>query len=110
MAWKSKNAAALVPAQSEYAFAQDVTIKDSTGFLLASDRLEGRFIRHFCACYGAINFALDRLVREPAERLSGGAVEEDFSRDYYNQLSQMVFNARSRLDVMREGEAMAEKR
>lgn len=63
---------------SDFTFAQDVTIRDQTGFLLVRERLVGRFVR----------------------RLGwGGDAEERFSRDFYGQLSQLTFNARMRWTV-----------
>ena len=39
--------ATLIPAITEATFAQDVSIRDSDGFLLVSDTLQARFIRYF---------------------------------------------------------------
>jgi hypothetical protein len=97
----------LLPAISEYTFAQDVTIRDASGFLLASESLKARFVRHFGGGYWVLNWLLDKTVREESERLSGNAQSEEFSRDFYGQMSQMVFNARARLAVLREGESAA---
>jgi hypothetical protein len=94
----------LVPVISEFTFAQDVTIRDSSGFQLASDTLQGRFVRYTGIGIWAVNSALDLLVRSEAEELTGDAPKKDFSRDFHGQLSQLAFNARMRSLVMRSFE------
>jgi hypothetical protein len=91
----------LVPAITEFTFAQDVTIRDSSGFQLASDTLQGRFIRYTGIGIWAVNSALDLLVRSDEDELTGDAPKKDFSRDFHRQLSQLAFNARMRSVVMR---------
>jgi hypothetical protein len=91
----------LVPAITEFTFAQDVTIRDSSGFQLASDTLQGRFVRYTGIGIWAVNSALDLLVRSEEEELTGDAPKKDFSRDFHRQLSQLAFNARMRSWVMR---------
>lgn len=91
----------LVPAITESTFAQEVTIRDSSGFLLASDTLQGRFIRYTGVGLWAVNGALDLFVRSDEEDLTGDSPKKDFSRDFHGQLSQLAFNARMRSWVMR---------
>jgi hypothetical protein len=91
----------LVPAITEFTFAQEVTILDSSGFQLASDTLQGRFVRYCGVGLWAVNGALDLLVRSDAEDLTGDSAQKDFSRDFYGQLSQLAFNARMRSLVIR---------
>jgi hypothetical protein len=91
----------LVPAISEFTFAQEVTIRDSSGFQLASDTLQGRFVRYNGIGIWAVNSALDLLVRSDEEDLTGDAAKKDFSRDFHGQLSQLAFNAHMRSLVMR---------
>lgn len=63
---------------ADFTFAQDISVRDETGFLLARTRLIGRFVR----------------------RLGwGGDAEARFSRDFYGQVSQLAFNARMRWTV-----------
>ena len=66
---------------TDYTFAQDISIRDETGFLLIRDTLTGRFVRRF-------GFSDD--------------TEEAFSRDYYGQLSQLTLNAKVRRQVLNE--------
>lgn len=91
----------LVPSISEFTFAQEVTIRDSSGFQLASDTLQGRFVRYNGIGIWAVNGALDLLVRSDEEELTGDAAKKDFSRDFHRQLSQLAFNAHMRSLVMR---------
>ena len=65
----------------EYTFAQDVVIRDETGFLLIRETLTGRLVRSF-------GFF--------------GHAEEELSRDFYGQLSQLAFNAKLRRRVLGE--------
>jgi hypothetical protein len=99
----------LVPAFTEYSVAQDVTIRDASGSLLASDSLKARFIEYVGAGMWAVNWALDTLVRPPEEALSGDAPARDFSRDFYAQLSQLAFNARVRAEVLRSFEPLPQE-
>ena len=71
---------------TDYTFAQDVTIRDENGFLLAKDTLTGRVMMRM----GFFEEAKD-----------------DFTRDYYGQISQMTFNAKLRRQVLRESQARA---
>jgi hypothetical protein len=62
---------------ADFTFAHEVVIRDETGFLLARDRLTGRFVR----------------------RMAWPWEDDDalpFSKDFYGQLSQLAFNARMR--------------
>jgi hypothetical protein len=94
--------ATLVPAYTESTFAQDVVIRDGTGFLLVSERLEGRIVRSFGFGAWAGSKLLDLLWRKKEDELSGKAVHADVSRDLYGQLSQMMLNAHMRWRVLRE--------
>jgi hypothetical protein len=91
----------LVPAITDSTFAQEVIIRDSSGFQLAADTFQGRFVRYTGVGLWAVNSALDLLVRSDAEELTGDAPKKDFSRDFHGQLSQLAFNARMRSLVMR---------
>lgn len=66
---------------ADFTFAQDVRVRDASGFLLAQETLTGRFI-------SKLGFFSD--------------AEEDFSRDFYGQLSQIALNARMRQSVLAE--------
>jgi len=66
---------------SDYTFAQDVVIRDSNGFMLVRETLTGRFVT-------VLGFFSD--------------AEEDFSKDYYAQISQLALNAKIRQRVLAE--------
>jgi len=95
----------LIPAVTEATFAQDVILRDTDGFLLGQDSLQGRFVRYFGLGYWAINGLMDLIVRDKSEQLTGSAQKEEFSRDFYGQLSQLVFHARMKQLVLRNFDA-----
>ena len=98
----------ILPAIDESMFAQDVTIRDSAGFLLLQDTLKGRVIRKFGAGTFLGNFVVDTVARKKEERITGSEVaKKDLSQDFYGQLSQLLFNAKMRWEVLQEaGPAM----
>lgn len=65
-----------------YTFAQDVTITDESGFLLIREHLTGRLIQRM--------------------GLSFSSGQEDFSKDFYGQVSQLTLNAQMRRQVLLE--------
>lgn len=91
----------VVPALSESSFELDVVIRDGSGFLLATDSLEGRIIQRVGVGVWAVEKALD-LTREDDEKIAKNAAEQDLSADLYGQLSQMVFNAQMQWEVLQE--------
>ena len=91
----------LVPAVSESSFELDVVIRDGSGFLLATDTLEGRIIKRVGVGVWAVEKALD-LAREDDEKIATDAAKQDLSADLYGQLSQMVFNAQMQWEVLQE--------
>ncbi|MED5370588.1 MAG: hypothetical protein VX899_06230 [Myxococcota bacterium] len=91
----------VVPAMSESSFALDVVIRDGTGFLLATETLEGRIIERVGVGIWALNMALD-VLRSDYEKMAEDAAKQDLSNDLYGQLSQLVFNAQSQWEVLQE--------
>ncbi len=79
-------------ALTDYTFAQDIVIRDETGFLLIRYTLTGRFVRRLGSSWFESN--------KP---------EEEFSADFYDQLSQLVLNAKMRRQVLRESMPAAAK-
>lgn len=90
----------LVPAITDTSIAQDVTVRDGDGFLLAVDSLQARFVRYMGVAVWAVNGLLDLLVRSPADRVTGNAVQPQVSKDFYGQLSQLVLHAQLRSTVL----------
>jgi hypothetical protein len=94
--------ATIIPGISEYTFAQDITVRDAEGFLFAQDHWQARFVRYMGVLVWSFNFLLDHTLRESEEMLTGDAMSRDFSRDFYRQLNQVVFNAKTRWALLRE--------
>lgn len=93
--------ATLIPMVNESTFAQDVVVRDATGFLLASDRLEGRIVRTVGVTNWVGNKLLD-LGRKDEDKSKDDAVHAALSADLYGQLSQLVYNAKMRWMVLQE--------
>jgi hypothetical protein len=91
--------ATLVPAVSEFTFAQDVIVRDPSGVLLVSETLQGRIVRYTGAGTWVTHRLLDLLFREDEDEILGEQPHADLSADYYGQLSQAVFNAKMRWQV-----------
>jgi hypothetical protein len=90
----------LVPAISEITFTQDLTVRDGSGFLLASDTLRGRLVQREGFGVWAVNKALDEYVRRPEEKLTGEAAKRHLSEDLYGRLSQLTYNAKIRRELL----------
>jgi len=91
----------LVPAITEFTFAQDVSIRDQEGSLLIADSLQGRIIQYFGAGVWAVNAALDMAVRKEDEKINEDVSKKDLSRDLFGQISQLAFHAKTRARVLR---------
>ena len=90
----------LLPAIHDFTFAQDIVVRDTNGFVLATDSLQGRFVRYFGLGSLLFIWIPDLIYRARSEKLSGTSQQEEFSRDFHGQLSQIVFHARMRSMVM----------
>jgi hypothetical protein len=97
----------LLPAITEYTFAQDVSVRDSNGFLLGTDTLQARFVRYFGLGSLLVTWGLDLVARVKSEKLSGSGFKEEFSKDFYGQLSQIAFHAKMRSMVLHSFEVEA---
>lgn len=97
----------LIPSVTDYSVAQDVTIRDSKGALLATDTLQARFVEYFGVGIWSVNWVLDLTVRPDDEEFTGDAPKKEFSRDFYGSLSQLLFNAHVRSVVLRGFEPAA---
>lgn len=69
---------------TDYTVAQDITVRDETGFLLAQHTVTARFWRR-------LGFTSDAVGR--------------YSEDFYGQLSQLAFDAKLRRQILREGDS-----
>ena len=91
----------MVPVITSQTIAQDVTVRDPLGFLLAAESYQARFVSYLGAGVWGVNAALNLIVRSPAEEISEDASKHDFSRDLYNQLAQVALHAHLRAQVLR---------
>jgi hypothetical protein len=91
----------LIPTFAEHTFAQEITIRDASGFLLAQDSVQARFIEYNGVGIWTVNWLADRLVRADEDELTGARASLDFSRDFHARLSQLAFNAHMRSTVLK---------
>ncbi|MCU0695030.1 MAG: hypothetical protein MUC96_00725 [Myxococcaceae bacterium] len=94
----------IVPQVEEYSFAQDVTVRDAQGFILAQQTFHERFVESFGVGVWAVNGLLDLLVRPKEEQVTGDRFKEEFSKDLHGHLGQVLYNASVRARVMRSFE------
>lgn len=98
----------LVPGVTEITFAQDVVIRDASGFLLSSETQRGRIVRRFGLGAWGGNTLLDLIWRDKRDQITGYPADRALSADLYQQLSQLVFNAKMRTMVLQEGPPVSE--
>ncbi|MEM6928240.1 MAG: hypothetical protein AAF602_15005 [Myxococcota bacterium] len=98
--------ATLFPVIREQTFAQDIVVRDASGALLKSHRLEGRIVER-----GGVGTALvtglANLGRPREERVSERRTKEDMTGDLDRQLSQAIFDATMRWRVLQESRPAA---
>jgi hypothetical protein len=92
----------IIPASTEFTFAQDVVIRDGTGFLLAEETLQGRMGHQFGVAAWIGNGLLNLFWRAPEDEISYESLRRDLSTDLYRQLSQAVFNAKMQWLVLQQ--------
>jgi hypothetical protein len=90
----------IVPALSEFTFAQDVVVRSGSGALLASETLEGRITHWYGFGAWASTQLLDWTVRAKEDEVVGGGADRILSQDLYRQLSQIVFDAKLQARVL----------
>lgn len=95
----------VAPGVTESTFAQDVVVRDATGFLLAQETLVGKMVKYSGVGTYLGNVLLDYTLREKDERLvmpgpDGRPGYADLSLDLYRHLSQTVFDADLRRQVL----------
>ncbi len=95
----------LIPSLFELEFAQDVAVRDATGFLLASDSLQARIVRQFGLGVWGVNGLLDLIVRPKSEKVTGTWAKDALSKDLFGHISELAFHARMRAAVMNDFEA-----
>jgi len=91
----------VLPGVTESTFAQDLVVRDGSGFLLVSDSLEGRIVTRFG--FGPwLGNAIFDLWRDEPDDVLGEAMSQDLSSDLYRQLTQIVFNAKMHARVLEQ--------
>lgn len=96
--------ATLIPWVTDTSLAEDITIRDGDGFLLASDSFQARFVSYFGLAVWVVNGLLDLFFRPEEEKLAAKSQNAVISRDFYSQLSQLAFHARTRALVLKNFE------
>ncbi len=94
--------ASLIPTTEEIEIAQDVIIRDASGFQLAQDSLQARFVRQYGLGVWGVNALVDLIVRPKNQKITGDGYRRDFSADFYGHLSELAFHARMRSAIMHE--------
>lgn len=90
----------IVPGIRESTFAIDVTVRDGEGFMLEKRTLSGRIITR----YGVAPWVVEKIVTN--ELKTGGEDPEEYtaeaqlSKDVFGQISQLVFNASVRRELL----------
>lgn len=94
----------LWPCVTDISFTEDITVRDGDGTLLVSDSLVARFVTYNGVAVYSVNALLDVFARPASDALTTDAQYAVFSRDFYGQLSQLAFHARTRSLVLRNFE------
>ena len=87
-----------VPMIREETFAQDITVRGRDGFLLLQESLQGRIVARGGVGIWAGN-GIVQLFRSRKER-EARKFKEALSADLYGRMSQVVFDARIRAEVL----------
>lgn len=91
----------LIPWINDTSLAEDVTIRDGSGFLLATESYQARFVSYFGLAVWVANAFMDLFLRTPEEKLLGKSQSLAVSKDFFSQLSQLAFHARTRALVLK---------
>jgi hypothetical protein len=92
--------ATLIPAVVEVPFAIDVSIRDGGGFLLDEAYMEGRVIAKIGLSAWFTASLASRSWRRDSPKFTRRAAAEQLSTDFYEQLSQLTFNATTHRQVL----------
>lgn len=99
----------LVPAWEEWTFSQDVRVRDASGFVLAQQSFQERFVETVGLGIWGINAIVDLLIRPKSEQVTGDGYKREFTTDFHDHLAQLLHNAKVRARVMNNFEAEPEK-
>ncbi|MDP2345287.1 MAG: hypothetical protein Q8O67_30365 [Deltaproteobacteria bacterium] len=90
----------LIPTIEEQTFSQHIVVRGRDRSVLLADGFRARFINYTGIAVWGINWLLDVFIRPDNQDMTGDAPNKDFSRDFYQQVSQLAFNARVRSDLL----------
>jgi|GEM_PF-6326158 len=85
----------LFPVEQEWAIEQNILVTRADGTPVARKTFQARFVWYWGAGYWALNKLFNVAVRSEGEKAGEAMVRRDFSRDYYGNLAQIVYNARA---------------
>lgn len=99
-----------LPLVAEYTFAHEGEVRGRDGSVLLSAKYQARFVETVGCASGTLAFLLD-LYRPEEEKLGWSTqfdnpfanetkATRDYSRDVYGQLSQLLYNAKARSEVL----------
>jgi hypothetical protein len=86
----------LVPLIEDVTDEQRIVVRDESGFVLADQSFQIRFIEYMGLGYMALNAAANFLFRTDEEKIIDGTADRLMTRDLHRQVSQVVMNAGAR--------------
>lgn len=86
----------LVPQIEDFTDEQRIVVRDESGFVLADQSFQLRFIEYTGFGYLALNTIANFLFRSEEEQIVEGTADRLMTRDLHRQLSQVVMNAGTR--------------
>ena len=86
----------LVPLVEDVTDEQRIIVRDESGFVLADQSFQIRFIEYWGLGYVALNAAANLLFRTDEEKITEGTAGQLMTTDLHRQLSQVVMNAGAR--------------
>lgn len=89
----------LLPHKSEYILETEMRLSDGAGFLLSRQIYFARFVRYTSPAYRVLSVLFD-FFRKPEEKATVARLHQDFTADFYGQMTQQIYNARIRANVL----------
>jgi len=90
----------MAPIIAEQTFSQRVVVFGRDGSVLVEEVYKERFVEYVGIGVWSLNYLMDWFVRDEEDALSGDAAAKAFSKDFYGQMRQQVFNAKVRSEVL----------
>lgn len=95
----------IYPGEKEFVFAQDVVVRGGDGVLLSTESLQGRVVERIGLAMSLFAEVKDGLSKDPAYVPMEKVAAAELSADLYQQLSQIVYNAKLQWRVQQEARA-----